>query len=184
MFRDKMFLSGLGSGLIIGALLLQTLIGWHKPSTGVDENELEGRVKQAVEQERMVQIVPVKERLEQEKQQLEREKMELEAQKRQLQEEASVLEQRQLELEQTGSKAKDKTAESAAALIVVPGMSAIQIAEELHRLGVIDDPAHFVRLTVERGVKDKLRTGTYVFAAKTDAEQILTLLTTRPKTKK
>jgi vacuolar-type H+-ATPase subunit I/STV1 len=183
MFRDKMFLGGLGSGLIIGALLLQILTGWQKPSAGADEKGMEERVKQAVEQERMERILPVQAQLEQEKQQLESEKRELEAQKRQLQEEMSSLEQRRHELEQTGATAEDQTLDDAAALIVVPGMSAIQIAEELHRLGVIDDPDHFVRLAVQRGVKNKLRTGTYVFAVKTDAEQILTLLTTRPKKK-
>lgn len=173
MLKNKSFLNGFGIGLILGAVLLQLMfIAQAEPTsfpmeeesrqeTLYNEQQLQERIQMALERQREEEITPLQDELKQAREQLE---------------------QLQTELDQSEQEVKKEPAEASqpVTLRVKAGMSAIKVADELYRLKLIDDPEAFVRLAVQSDVKDKLRTGNYVFETKPDMGTILKRLTTRP----
>lgn len=169
MLKNKPFLNGLGIGLIVGACLLQlAIIAQTRPDSfpaeeelHYNEQQLQEQIHSSMERQKEEVIKPLEEQLERAGQQL----AQLQAQLVQAAEEQVKQEQERIQ---------------AVMLRIKPGMSASKVADELHKLQLVEDPEAFVQLAVKSGAKDKLRTGNYVFETKPAMETILEVLTTRP----
>lgn len=174
MRKNRPFQKGLGTGLIVGALLLQLMI--NVQGTGVKQPDISAPqtgISPSPAGELTAELI----------------KARAPSLNLQVYDKGVVLyTQEQLDKNVTTAvEAAKKEAATAPAgakqvsVYITVGMTADNVADYLFRSGIIADRAVFQQQLAQNQLNDKIRTGLYTFTVGQPVEQIITALTTIPR---
>lgn len=168
MFKNRTYISGLGLGLIIGAILLQLMLQAKEagsqpvvptPSGTAAPDEMDPKqLKEAASKyyqlfEKNVKVYT--------------------------QAEVDAKVQEALKGQPQAGSGSDKTAPGKSITVYVSkGLVASQVSELLFRSGVIVDRNAFEKLLDEQQITSKIQVGAHVFEPSMDPQQVMKLLTT------
>lgn len=163
MFKNKMYVYGLGVGLIIGAIMLQLmLIPTLQRKETTPEEELDpAQLKQEASQyfqlfDKDVKVYTQPEFDDQMKKRV------------------------QLEQEKLAAAAPSPNPVKQIVVYVQPELSAMKVSELLYRSGLINDRVAFEAEMRKQKATDKIQVGAHVFEGNPDMQEIIKILQTKP----
>lgn len=179
MFRNKMFLYGLGTGLIIASLLLQLLSLSSEPVSGNEEETLQATMDwEALFQDNWDELNKAAQQfgyalLTEE---------ELSAWREQA---AAVNDETAAAMDDGDDEAAadetqdDETTDLAEPIVLMieAGLTSMDVSRLLEQLSLVDDQDTFEQMLVERQLTTRIQMGTYVFDEKPDPEELIAIIT-------
>lgn len=177
MFRDKRLMTGLGAGLMLGAMLLQLMLlatseGTDDPLSGAGNLPDEDQLRREAEQlgyllheasERWYTQAEVDNLIQ-----------------------AALADEETMQREPAADADEGATEETGAEAGSLPhfymieirhGMASDEVGDMLQAVGLLDDPAAYREEMARLGLTVKIRAGTYTFAYKPDLETLIDAIT-------
>ncbi|WP_152392498.1 MltG/YceG/YrrL family protein [Paenibacillus guangzhouensis] len=186
MINKRHFFLGLGSGLILGSVLLQLMLAANPVQPKNNQTELSAFTVEQLEAEAMkldMHLVPADAKAytsEQLKELLKTKEAEWRASQAQTQQ--VTVQPKDNSTTASTPPAQEKTNVEApkVTLKIVAGMSLVKVSDKLEDLGIVDSSAKFVAYGKKHGINSKIRTGTYELSADQTFAEIAKIITTRP----
>ncbi|WP_314586179.1 hypothetical protein [Paenibacillus terrigena] len=184
MINKRNFLLGLGSGLILGGVLLQLMLSAPPVKPKNTNQDLSSFTMEQLEAEAKnlnMQLVPVDSKVYSVAQLQELFKKKEAEWRATLPPVEPVGKQPGVKGTSESLSTSEKNAEaSIKAFKVSAGMTLIQVGDKLEDLGIVDSSAKFVAYGKKHGINSKIRTGTYELSADQTYAEIAKEITTKP----
>jgi len=180
VINKRNFFLGLGSGLILGSVLLQLMLAANpeqSKNTANDQSSYTVEQLEAAAEKLNMQLVPADSTAyteDQLKDLLKKKEAEWRASLPPAQEVSKAT------TNVTTTSTQEKKEAPKKAFKIVAGMSLVKVSDKLEDLGIVDSSAKFVAYGKKHGINSKIRTGTYELSADQTFAEIAKTITTRP----
>ncbi|MCM3272078.1 hypothetical protein [Paenibacillus elgii] len=168
MLKNKSLLYGLGTGLILGAVLLQLMNAVAPSSSAASKQPVAGQAPEEMDRVRLKEVASTYFNVYDKSQKL----------YDQPQVDAMIAQKLKEERDKQAAQPQSAASDKETYIYVSKGMTAAQVADLLQQSGVIADKATFVDTMKQKQMNDKIISGLHVFKGAQELPQVITNLTT------
>ncbi|MDO3676306.1 hypothetical protein [Paenibacillus ehimensis] len=169
MLKNKSLLYGLGTGLILGAVLLQLMNAVAPASTAASKQPEAGQAPEEMDRIRLKEVASTYFNVYDKNQKL----------YDQPQVDAMIAQKLQEERDKQAAQPQSAAPDKETYIYVSKGMGAAQVADLLQQSGVIADRTAFVDTMKQKQLNDKIVSGLHVFKGAQELTQVIANLTTQ-----
>ncbi|MCP1305856.1 hypothetical protein [Paenibacillus tyrfis] len=168
MLKNKSLLYGLGTGLILGAVLLQLMNAVAPSSSAAPKQPAAGQAPEEMDRVRLKEVASTYFNVYDKSQKL----------YDQPQVDALIAQKLKEERDKQAAQPQSAVPDKETYIYVSKGMTAAQVADLLQQSGVIADRNAFVDTMKQKQMNDKIISGAHVFKGSQELTQVITNLTT------
>ncbi len=169
MLKNKSLLYGLGTGLILGAVLLQLMNEAAPANSAASKRPAAGQAPEEMDLIRLKEVASTYYNVYDKSQKL----------YDQTQVDAMIAQKLKEENDKQAAQPQPAAPDKETYIYVSKGMTAVQVADLLQQSGVIADKTAFVGMMKQKQLNDKIVSGVHVFKGFPELAQVIANLTTQ-----